>query len=242
MNQTSVGHFPNEHKWKFDESVAECFDDMLVRSIPLYEMTLDLIAQIVSKHVRSGDTIVDLGESSGNALSKIAERLAERNVANVRLVGVDNSAAMLSKASQRLPESTELIETDLSKSWPYRLKACEPKVILSLWTAQFIPLEHRAKMIANARDSIVSGGCMFFAEKLRGQTSFHQDMIASCYKQWKIDSGYPLDEVEAKAESLEGVLVSLSAPECKTMLLNEGWNPEEVIRYLGFAGYYCVPR
>ena len=98
MNQTSVGHFPNEHKWKFDESVAECFDDMLVRSIPLYEMTLDLIAQIVSKHIQPGDTIVDLGVSSGNALSRISKRLAERNVSNVRLIGVDNSPEMLTRA------------------------------------------------------------------------------------------------------------------------------------------------
>ena len=242
MKQTSVGHMPKDSRWKFDESVAECFNDMLVRSIPLYEMTLDLIAQIVSKHIQPGDTIVDLGVSSGNALSRISKRLAERNVSNVRLIGVDNSPEMLTRASERLPESTELIEADLGKNWPYRLKACKPKVILSLWTAQFVPLEHRSNMLARARDSVVSSGCMFFAEKLRGQTSFHQTVIASCYEKWKIDNGYSREEVRAKASSLEGVLVSLSAPECKTMLLNEGWNPEEVIRYLGFAGYYCVPR
>ena len=83
---------------------------------------------------------------------------------------------------------------------------------------------------------------MFVAEKLRGQTSAHQVALARLYEKWKVDSGYELDCVRAKAKSLEGVLVSLSAPEMKAVLLNEGWNPEEVIRYLGFAGYYCLPK
>jgi hypothetical protein len=65
--------------------------------------------------------------------------------------------------------------------------------------------------------------------------------MAKVYEQWKVGNGYPLDVVRAKAKSLEGVLVSLSAPEMKGVLKNEGWNPEEVIRYLGFAGYYCLP-
>jgi len=242
VTNSSVGHMPESKRWEFDESVAECFDDMLVRSIPLYEDTLDLIARMVAKHVAHGDTILDLGVSSGNALLRISERLCERGLNDIRLVGADNSPEMLSRAAKRLPESTELIEVDLSQGWPYRLKACTPKVILSLWTAQFIPIEHRALMFANARSSILQGGCMFVTEKLRGQTSEHQVALAKIYEQWKVDSGYSLDSIRAKAKSLEGVLVSLSAPEMKGMLMNDGWNPEEVIRYLGFAGYYCLPN
>ena len=210
---TSVGHKPEAERWVFDEGVTECFDDMLVRSIPLYEEMLDLVAALVARHIRPGDTIIDLGVSSGNALSRITERLAERKVANVRLVGVDNSKSMLKAARARLPESAELIEADLSREWPYRLTACEPKVILCLYTAQFIPLERRAEMFRNARGAISDGGCMFVAEKLRGQTSRHQDVMATAYSKWKVAQGYTEEDVLAKAQSLEGVLVSLSAPE-----------------------------
>jgi hypothetical protein len=46
--------------------------------------------------------------------------------------------------------------------------------------------------------------------------------------------GYTWEAIAAKATSLQGVLVRLSAP--------EGWCVEEVTRYLGFASYYVLPR
>ena len=238
---TSIGHMPSG-RWSFDESVASCFDDMVERSIPLYEQKLDMVARLSAQHIRTGDTILDLGVSRGNAVCKILERLSSRAISNVRVVGIDNSKPMLVYARDRLPESSELIEADLETDWPYRASQCKPKVILALWVAQFISIENRSKLFARARESVASDGCMFVAEKLRGQTSTHQAAISKAYSDWKCDNGYTTEEVEAKAESLKGVLVSLSAPETKTMLLNEGWWPEEVMRSLGFALYYCVPK
>jgi tRNA (cmo5U34)-methyltransferase len=241
MSSTSVDHTPTG-KWAFDDDVAECFTDMLVRSIPLWEETLDLIANLVCKHLRSGDTLVDLGVSRGDALCRIHDRLKSRGLNDIRLIGVDNSAPMLDRARSALPESAELIEHDLGRGLPYRVTAAKPTVVLCLWTAQFIPMEHRYTLFRQARESINPRGAMFVAEKLRGQTSRHQEYLVRAYEEWKIEQGYTREAVREKAVSLEGVLVSQSAPEFKQAAQAEGWWPEEVIRYLGFAAWHMLPR
>lgn len=240
--KTSQGHLPDTTtRWAFDESVTECFDDMLSRSIPLYTQTLDLIAELAMPHIRSGDTILDLGVSCGQAIQRIINNLEKKNIKNVRIVGIDNSDSMLVEAKDRLPASCELIKHDLRTGLPYRAVACEPSVILCLWTAQFIPLEYRSSLFNEARECVTKRGCMFIAEKLNGQTWLHQKAMIRCYHDWKEKQGFTKDEIDAKATSLEGVLVSHTAPNIKAALLNEGWTPEEVIRYLGFAAWYCLP-
>ena len=53
---TSVGHMPGE-KWAFDEAVAGCFDDMLARSIPQYDVMRDAVARIAARHARPAPRI-----------------------------------------------------------------------------------------------------------------------------------------------------------------------------------------
>ena len=36
-------------KWEFDEKVADCFEDMLERSIPQYEVMRDSVAKLAYK-------------------------------------------------------------------------------------------------------------------------------------------------------------------------------------------------
>jgi tRNA (cmo5U34)-methyltransferase len=242
MNKSSsLGHKP-EGKWKFDESVSDCFDDMLERSVPLYHKTLDLIADMASMHLRSGDTILDVGVSQGSAVLRILNRLEERGITNIDVIGIDNSKPMLEVARNKLPSSSQLIEHNLKDGIPMNCVMQRPRVILCLWTAQFIPLEYRERLFSEMRMSVDDGGCLFVAEKLKGQTWNHQKSLLRNYRNWKIAQGYCVKDIDAKAESLEGVLVSYNAPQIKNALMNEGWFPEEVIRFLGFASWYCLPK
>lgn len=237
----SIEHKPSG-PWEFDQEVTDVFNDMVSRSVPNYEQTMEICADLAARHLRPGDTVLDIGVSRGQALSMIVERLKERGIDNVRMVGIDNSESMLQAAKDELPESVELIHHDLRKGLPYRGLACKPKVILSLWTAQFVPIEYRASLLQNCHTAMQPDGAFLFAEKLRGQTSHHETVMREEYHKWKTKQGYSKESVAEKARSLEGRLVSLSAPEVKGVLMNEGWNPEEVCRYYQFALYYCVKR
>lgn len=241
----SLSHMPDT-AWKFDEKVGECFDDMVERSIPLYRETLDLLARMALTHIGAGriGTILDLGCSNGNAIARILEVAdADAQRGRLRVVGVDREQHMLDRCRSRHGETIELIQHDLSEPLPYRITALKPDCVFLLWTAQFVPLEHRARLFREIREVINPTGALFVAEKLRGQTSRFQSAIDRQYRDFKVRSGgYTRDAVNAKAKSLEGVLVSLSAPEQKQFMQNEGWSVEEVTRYLGFASYYLLPR
>ena len=234
----STSHTPTG-PWVFDEGGAQCFDDMVERSVPMYRQTIELIADYAARHLRDGDTVVDLGVSNGQAINYFRERLADRRL---RFIGVDNSAPMLQRAKDALPESVELIEHDLRDGLPYRVKAAKPRVILSLWTLQFIPIEYRAGVVRGMYEALIDNGAAFVAEKIRGQTASHEAMCRRIYHEWKQSRGYSKESIDAKAESMQGRLVSLSAPENKAMLAGEGFSPEEFIRFVSFGAYYCLKR
>lgn len=241
----SLTHMPSG-TWVFDNAVGECFDDMVERSIPLYNVTLDLLARLALRHIGAGrsGTIVDLGCSNGQALDRIL-RVAntEPHTGKLRVLGVDREAHMIERARKRLGATVDLFEHDLRQPLPWFVTNLKPNVVLLLWTAQFIPLEHRARLFREIRECIASDGCLLVAEKLRGQTSRFQAMMSLEYSAWKVrEAGYTKESVEKKSASLENVLVSLSAPEQKQFMMSEGWHVEEVTRYLGFAAYYCIPR
>ena len=222
--------------------MTSVFNDMVSRSVPNYTQAMAICADLAARHLRAGDTVLDVGVSRGQAMKMIVDRVKDRGVDNVRMVGIDNSQPMLEACRKEVPESTELIEHDLRNGLPYRALACKPKVILCLWTAQFVPIEYRAELIRQMREALQPGGTLLFAEKLRGQTAHHETVMREEYHKWKRTQGYTDLSIEQKAKSLEGRLVSLSAPEIKQVLVNEGWSPEEVCRYYQFALYYCVPR
>ena len=234
----SIKHIPSG-PWEFDEGVSKCFDDMVERSVPFYRETIELAADYAARHLRDGDTVVDLGVSNGQAIEYFRERLCDRRL---RFIGVDNSKPMLERARERLPESVELIEHDLRRGIPYRVRAAKPRVILSFWTLQFIPIEFRANVVRGMSQSLIEGGACIVAEKIRGQTAEHENTCRSIYHDWKVTRGYSKESIDTKASSLEGKLVSLSAPENKAMLMAEGLSPEEFIRFISFGAYYCTKR
>jgi tRNA (cmo5U34)-methyltransferase len=235
-------------RWEFDEKVGIVFDDMVQRSVPLYDQTLDLLGRIAMRHCPAGcqSTILDLGCSNGQALHRIMSVAANEGAAKtrtLRFIGVDSQEHMLTRLSGKFGSAIETHMHDLRYPLPYRIASCSPRVVLLLWTAQFIPLEHRARLFAEIRKTIAPDGCLLVAEKLRGQTAAFQTMMSHEYAMWKQRvGGYSAESVEAKARSLEGVLVSLTAPEMKQSLQAEGFAVEEVTRYLGFAAYYALPK
>ena len=50
-NADSREHRP-QGKWAFDEGVAVCFDDMLERSIPQYDVMRRAVAEVAQRYIR----------------------------------------------------------------------------------------------------------------------------------------------------------------------------------------------
>ena len=85
--------------FKFDEQVAEVFDDMIKRSVPGYEVLVTQLANLAEKVVVPGSNIYDLGSSLGAVSIAIRRQLNQSETSeNCHLYAIDNSAAMVEKS------------------------------------------------------------------------------------------------------------------------------------------------
>lgn len=228
----SRGHMP-DGKWEFDAEVTECFEDMLRRSIPQYDVMRDVVHTLACRAMRTrkpptgAGLVVDLGCSNGLSL----ERLVHEFGTMARYVGVDVSEPMLRAAAERfrpLAGVVDIANCDLRTSWP---DVWQADVTLAVLTLQFIPINYRSRIIKKVFDHTRPDGTFILVEKVLGATAETDEMMVDIYHQQKVAAGYSVEEVDRKRAALEGVLVPVTAR----------WN-EELLTRAGFVDVECVWR
>lgn len=235
-------------KWEFDKSVADCFENMLERSIPGYETMRELTANIiycVIKHILHNteqDTddfdILDLGCSDGLML----ERLMDRFNGEGFYTGVDVSEPMLSKAKRRFENEirrgqVNIYTCDLKESFPYG----NFEAITSILTAQFVPIEYRQHLIQEIYDRLISGGCFVMVEKVLGNTDKINQLFVNNYYDIKRKNGYTDEQINRKRLSLEGVLVPVTNDWNIELLKQAGFKQVDIFwKHLNFVGYIAI--
>jgi len=126
---------------------------------------------------------------------------------------------------------------DLRKSYP-QVSAC---LTLSVLTLQFIPLEHRQRVISQVFTHCVPGGAFILVEKILGDSAELDSIMTSSYLQLKAANGYTTDEIERKRLALEGVLVPLTAKWNEELLRNAGFQSVDCFwRWMNFAAWVAV--
>lgn len=230
-------------KWAFDEDVTASFDEMLARSIPGYETMRDVVTTLAldalpfEAGLGRTATIVDLGCSRGEALARIRERVAVSPPENLRLVGVEASEPMVDAARSR---GIEVARADLRIGLP--VAAAGPNdVVLSVLTLQFVPIEHRPRLVGAVRDSLLPTGAFLLVEKVLGGSPRAHDVLDAAYRTFKARS-YDAEAIDRKALALEGVLVPVTAAWNEDLLRSAGFSVvEPVWRCLNFAAWLALP-
>jgi tRNA (cmo5U34)-methyltransferase len=219
-------------KWEFDQAVTEVFDDMLSRSIPDYQGMRELTTNLAIQFARPNSDIVDLGCSRGAALKPIYQELKE----SVKYLGIEVSKPMRQAAIKEIPFA-EILDLDLRKSYP-RARA---SVTLSVLTLQFIPIEYRQEIIQNVYDNTNPGGVFLLVEKVLGSDAYSNKLLIETFLKTKESHGYSKEQIERKKESLEGVLVPVTADWNIELLREAGFKHIECYwRHLNFAGWIAV--
>jgi tRNA (cmo5U34)-methyltransferase len=236
---TSVGHRP-DGKWAFDKDVATCFADMLRRSIPDYDTMRRLVLDVGSHFAQPRTTILDVGCSRGDGLAPFIDRFGAGN----RYVALDASEPMVDACRERLAGWIDngLLDVrhhDLRSGLP----PVAPSLILSVLTLQFVPVECRQRIVADAYRLLRGGGALVLVEKVLGSDAAGERLLVDTYHALKRANGYSADDIEAKRLSLKGVLVPLTAEANEQMLRAEGFHVVPFWRALNFAGWFAVkPR
>lgn len=229
---------PDKEKWEFNEEVTACFDDMLRRSIPQYDVMRDRVTLLAERFCKKNTDIVDLGCSRGDALAPIIDKRGAYN----RYVGIDVSDSMIDFCRKRFKGYIDtgivkIDKCDLRNEFP----PCQASVILSVLTLQFVPIEYRFEVLRQCYDSLVPGGVLIFVEKILGRDAITNEILVSEYLKFKRLNGYSEDEINRKRSQLEGVLVPLTSSWNESMLLSAGFNKiERFWLYLNFAGWIAI--
>lgn len=164
------------------DAIAEQWDRQRIRLSPLEAEVLETVADSVSP----GSTILDLGCGTGRP---IASCFVE---AGHRIIGVDQSAAMLAFAKQRLPEERWVLGR-IEDFVP-----AEPVAAVIAWDSLFhIPRERHAAIIQRARDALVAEGQ--FALTVGG--SDHPAFTDTMFGQPFFYDSFPPEQVVAMLEA-----------------------------------------
>lgn len=228
----------NVSKFSFDEQVVEVFDDMINRSVPLYDEVQDLTKAIASKFYQENSKIYDLGCSTASSLISILDAL---DVNKVDLVGVDYSKEMISQARKNIEakdykNKVEFIEDDIANITPK-----DSSIIIMNYTLQFVDVDKREALLKKCYDNLLPGGVLFLTEKVKHFNDDTNDLLVDLHHDFKRKRGYSDLEISQKAESIREVLVPEYFDTYPVLLRDIGFkNVEVCLKYYNFTSYLAV--
>lgn len=212
----------------FDAEVAEAFDDMASRSIPLYRETHRWVVRLLRERLRGDDAVVDVGCSTGSLLRALRDAGVD-----APLLGIEPSAPMRAIAARRaglLPDVT-LLETPVEDA---ELPACG--AVVALYTLQFLPPEHRADLLRRFAAALRPGGLLVLGEKMCDPDPAVDETHRHLYEDFKAGRGYSAQEIEHKRRALDGVLRRWSESRWREALLEAGFTRIQTFsRFLHFV-------
>ncbi|GAA3951435.1 carboxy-S-adenosyl-L-methionine synthase CmoA [Allohahella marinimesophila] len=242
-NQDDAAPAASVAPFRFNETVAHVFHDMINRSVPGYSLMLELITLLAGRHAGQGARCYDLGCSLGASALAIAQGMKRHgNDKTARIVGLDNSAAMLTRCRQNVLRDAEaaamieLLEADICE---HRYEPSE--FIVSNFTLQFVPPEKRPALLGRLYDSLQPGGAFFLAEKIRYDDSEVDRLMIEIHERFKRSRGYSELEIAAKRAALEAVLLPESSETHISRLKDAGFSQvTECFRCLNFSAFLAI--
>ena len=224
-------------QFEFDEEVASVFDDMLGRSVPFYKEMQRLSISFACNFLNDNDKVYDLGCSTASTLIELSKHCDK----NLQLFGIDNSSAMINRASKKAKAfgvNIELINADL-----HDVSYKGAKLILSNYTLQFIRPLQREKLVKKIYDSLHDEGIFIFSEKVISSNSTLNKQSIDEYYEFKKTQGYSEFEISQKREALENVLIPYTEEENKKMILDAGFSHcETIFKWVNFATFIAIKK
>jgi tRNA (cmo5U34)-methyltransferase len=224
--------------FRFDGKTALVFDDMVNRSVPLYEEMQRMTAEISADFAVPGTNLFDLGCATGTTLLNLDSVVDS----GVRFVGVDNSADMLETArlkfaAHKSTRSYDFVVADLHRE----LIVQNASVVIVILTLQFIRPLHRTRLLHSIFEGMNNQGCLLIIEKVTLNEGLFNRMFIQYYYNMKKRQGYSDIEIAKKREALENVLIPYRPEENRELLVAAGFTHiEEFFRWYNFSGVLAV--
>ena len=224
--------------FRFDETVARVFDDMIQRSVPGYaEVQASTALTVLHCAQTVGDRplrVVDLGCSTGRSLRDTALlRHAQQNTAPLHWLGVDLSTPMLDKAEAAWKALPEAAREGITVEWREAdITALAPQaadLVLLQYTLQFLPPADRPELLKAWAEQLPPGGKILVSEKVRFDDPDQHATQTAAHLDFKRQQGYSDLEIAGKRQALENVLRAEAIETNLAWLAEAGLTQTEVL-------------
>lgn len=224
--------------FKFDTAVVDVFDDMVVRSVPMYLEFQRMITEIASDYAKPDTSLYDLGCSTGTTLVSLNPVIDK----SIRFVGVDESLEMLESCRKNLIDKGvtrqfEMVPADLNK----KIDITNASVVVLCLTLQFVRPINRLRLIKSIREQLNPNGCIIIIEKVLGENAEFNRKFIKYYYDMKRRNNYDEMEISQKREALENVLIPYKLTENIQMITEAGFHSCEIFfKWYNFAGLIAL--
>jgi SAM-dependent methyltransferase len=178
---------PSIDIWKFDDKVADRFQDEANAHIPDYTRVIDLCVDYTKiVHKNNKDIkIIDVGSALGYTIDKFKQS-GYKNV-----FGVDNSPSMQSKSLH----SESVIISDSLPTGPW-------DCVIANWTLHFI--KERESYLRSMFEQLSPSGLVIISDKMT-----HSVETENLYHNFKRNNGVSEEIIQSKKLSLVGILTCM---------------------------------
>lgn len=232
----------DDKPFRFDESVARVFPDMLRRSIPGYAASLEAISSLAARYVTPATNCYDLGCSLGAATLAMRQGI---RVPDCRLIAIDSAPAMIEHCKSIFADDdgiavqdtpVEIVLADVRD-----IEFSNASMIVMNYTLQFLDIECRDAMVARICDGLLPGGLFVLSEKVVDADPDMEELLVDLHYEHKRRNAYSELEISRKRAALDNVLVPESVAAHRERLENAGFSHTGVwLRNFNFVSIVAI--
>ncbi|MCC0705112.1 methyltransferase domain-containing protein [Clostridioides sp. ES-S-0049-02] len=220
-----------DYGWKFNEAVAEQFDEHVRKSVYMYDDFQKNIIKMSKFFIYNNSNVLDVGTSTGELLFGLHD-----DNFNCNWIGIDTELAMVNKAKKKLGDNFKIEVADILN---YKMNNCS--IITMMLVLQFIKNNEKQLAINNIYNALNKGGAFFFVDKIKTNISDINDLYNDIYYDFKIEKGFTFEEIINKNKSLRGVQKTITLEENIKLIKNAGFNKIDIFqKYNNFVGILAI--
>ncbi len=223
--------------FRFDARVADVFPDMIQRSVPGYGLLLEMIGMLTATFARPETNCYDLGCSLGASTLEIRRNLPD----SCRVIGVDNSAAMVERCRQNIGRDRSKASVEIRQEDILDTRITNASVVVMNFTLQFVEDGKRQDILSRIAGGLNAGGILILSEKIRYENAQRQALLTDLHHAFKKHQGYSDLEIAQKRASLDNVLVPNTAGQHLERLRKAGFTRiEPCVTCLNFISFLAI--
>jgi tRNA (cmo5U34)-methyltransferase len=224
----------------FDQTVVDVFPDMIKRSVPGYATIINMIGNLAERYVQPDSLCYDLGCSLGAATLAMRHRI---QTANTRIIGVDNSTAMLERCQQVIAADSGEIPVDLRCNNIQDVAIERASMVVLNFTLQFIPIEQRLSVLTHIYQGLLPSGVLILSEKVAFDDLPHHELMIELHHNFKRSNGYSELEIARKRSAIENVLIPETLASHRQRLRQAGFGSVDVwFQCFNFASMIAIKQ